>query len=83
MRHSNAKLLILHVLESVPSIHHNYVKHYRTGDEILGDEAYQEEVKEKIYKNFTTDLTAPGRLEVRIAFGFPWVEIVKGISGCT
>jgi nucleotide-binding universal stress UspA family protein len=77
VQHDNTKLLILHVLESVSSINRTYVKHYRTGDEILGDDAYQEDVKEEIYKNCTADLTALNKLNVRIALGFPWMEIVR------
>ena len=75
--HTNGKLLILHVLESESSIYRNYIKHYRTGEEILGDEAYQEDVKEVIFKNCSSDLAPLEKLEIRIATGFPWVEIVK------
>ena len=74
---NNGRLLILHVLESESSIYRNYVKHDRTGEEILGDEAYQEDVKEVIFKNCSSDLAPLEKLEIRIATGFPWVEIVK------
>ncbi|MGD8714415.1 MAG: universal stress protein [Desulfobacterales bacterium] len=73
----NAKLLILHVLESESSIYRNYVKHYRTGEKIVGDKAYQEVVKEEIYKNCSADLAPFDNLEIRTTLGLPWVEIVK------
>lgn len=75
--HNSAKLLILHVLESESTIYRNHVKHYGTGEEILGDEAYQKEVKEEIFKNCSSDLALLEKLEICIATGFPWMEIVK------
>jgi len=76
-KHDNAKLLILHVLESESTIYRNYVKHYRTGEEIVGDKGYQEKVKEEIIKNCRSDLGTQQNLEIHIATGFPWMEIVK------
>jgi nucleotide-binding universal stress UspA family protein len=76
-KHDNAKLLILHVLESESTIYRNYVKHYRTGEEIVGDKGYKEEVKEEIIKNCRSDLGTQQNLEIHIATGFPWMEIVK------
>jgi nucleotide-binding universal stress UspA family protein len=76
-KHDNTKLFILHVLESESTIYRNYVKHYRTGEEILGDKAYQEEVKVEIFKNCSSDLAPLENLEIRIGTGFPWTEIVK------
>ena len=74
---NNAKLLILHVLESDSTIYRNYVKHYRTGKEIVSDEAYQDEVKEQLYKNCRDDLATPNKFEIRIALGVPWMEILR------
>jgi nucleotide-binding universal stress UspA family protein len=76
-QNNNAKLLIVHVLESDSSMYRNFVKHYRTGEEIVGDEVYQQEVKEEFYKNCSGDLTAMKRFEIRIALGVPWVKILN------
>jgi nucleotide-binding universal stress UspA family protein len=74
---SNARLLILHVLESNTSIYRNYVKHYRTGKEIVGDVFYQDEVKEELAKNCSSDLPPSLEYEIRIASGVPWMEILR------
>jgi nucleotide-binding universal stress UspA family protein len=76
-QHDNAKLFILHVLESESTIYRNYVKHYRTGDEILGDTAYREEVKEEIFNNCIGDLAHLNKHDIRTTTGLPWMEIVK------
>ena len=47
-QYDNAKLLILHVLEADAANDPNYFKHYGNGEEIVGDESYHIETKEKI-----------------------------------
>ncbi|MGD2097627.1 MAG: universal stress protein [Desulfobacterales bacterium] len=74
---NNAKLFILHVLESNTSIYRNYVKHYRTGKEIVGDIFYQDEVKEELAKNCRGDLPSSLEYEIRIVSGVPWMETLK------
>ncbi|MGD9175016.1 MAG: universal stress protein [Desulfobacterales bacterium] len=74
---NNAKLLILHVLESNTSIYRNYVRHYRTGKEIVSDVFYQDEVKEELAKNCRSDLPPSLKYEIRIASGVPWMETLK------
>ena len=76
-QHDNAKLLILHVLESDSSIYRNYVKHLRTGEEIVSGEAYPEEVKEEFYEKCSGGLTSRNEFEIRIALGVPWMEILR------
>ena len=76
-KYDDANLLILHVLESESSIYRNYVKHYMTGEEILGDETYQEEVKAALLNNCSSELSPLKNLEIHVATGFPWTEIVK------
>jgi nucleotide-binding universal stress UspA family protein len=74
---SNAKLLILHVLESASSDCFKHVEHYRTGDEVAGDENYFYEVRQEIYKNCSKNLAPIDKLEIHTALGISWVEIVK------
>jgi nucleotide-binding universal stress UspA family protein len=76
-QNNNAKLLILHVLESDSTIYRNHVKHYRTGEEIVWDEAYQEELKEEFDKNCSGHFIPPDKLKMHIAFGLPWAKILR------
>jgi nucleotide-binding universal stress UspA family protein len=76
-RHNQAKLLILHVLESDSTIYRNYIKHFRTGAETVCDTTYQHEVREELQKNCSDETRSLKMVEVRIAVGIPWVEILK------
>ncbi|MGD2036681.1 MAG: universal stress protein [Desulfobacterales bacterium] len=72
-----AKLFLLHVLESKDPIYRNYVRHYRTGEEIVSDGTYQDEVKKQLYKNCEGELVSLDNFEIHIALGVPWMEILK------
>ncbi|MGD9175011.1 MAG: universal stress protein, partial [Desulfobacterales bacterium] len=74
---NNANLLILYVLESNTSIYRNYVRHYRSGEEIVSNEVYQDQVIEKVYTKYSDDFKPPDKFEFHIAFGVPWMEILK------
>jgi nucleotide-binding universal stress UspA family protein len=76
-QHDNAKLLVLHVLESDSSIYRNYVKHLRTGEKIVSGEAYPEEVKEEFYEKCSGVLKSRNEFEIRIVLGVPWMEILR------
>jgi len=76
-QHDNAKLLILHVLESDSSIYRNYIKHLRTGEEIVSGEAYPEEVKEEFYEKCSGGLKSRDEFEIHIAVKVPWMEILR------
>ncbi len=74
---NNAKLYILHVLESASTENRHLVKHFKTGEDLITTIDYEKAVKtqiEKIYKNaFQPSL----RYEIRIVPGFPWEEILR------
>jgi nucleotide-binding universal stress UspA family protein len=74
---NNAKLYILHVLESASTENRHLVKHFKTGEDLITTIDYEKAVKtqiEKIYKNaFQPSL----RYEIRIVPGFPWKEILR------
>ena len=74
---NNANLLILYVLESNTSIYRNYVRHYRSGEEIVSNEVYQDQVIEKVYTKYRGDFKPSDKFEFHIAFGVPWMEILK------
>jgi hypothetical protein len=66
------KLYILHVLESASTIYRQFVKHFKTGEEIVRDEAYEETVKIEIEKKCVGALKPYGNYEIKVTAGFPW-----------
>jgi nucleotide-binding universal stress UspA family protein len=76
-QYNNAGFLILHVVEPDPAGSRNEVKHFRTGEKIVCDDAYREEIKEKLQTSYSVELKLLDKFEVRIALGTPWVEILK------
>jgi nucleotide-binding universal stress UspA family protein len=71
---SNGKLCILHVLESTSSMYRNFVRHFRTGEEIVTSVTYEEEVRKEIEKHCAPFLS---NYEIKVTDGFPWEAIVK------
>ncbi len=47
-KQNNGEFYILHVLESDSTIYRQFVKHFKTGEEIVSDEAYEKKVKKEI-----------------------------------
>jgi nucleotide-binding universal stress UspA family protein len=76
-QHSHADLHILHVLESDAAIYRNYVKHYKTGEEVVGNEAYHQEVKQALYENCRAEIAPLDKMNIRISVGVPWMEILR------
>jgi nucleotide-binding universal stress UspA family protein len=74
---NNGKLYILHVLESASTIYRQFVKHFKTGEEILSNKAYQETVRAEIEKKCAGAFKPYGNYEIKITAGFPWEEILK------
>lgn len=74
---NNAKLHILHVLESHSGKDRRVVKHFRTGVDILCSTEYQETVKEEIKKSCSQVLDPDIHYEIKVVPGCPWEEISK------
>jgi nucleotide-binding universal stress UspA family protein len=74
---NNGEFYILHVLESDSTIYRQFVKHFKTGEEIVSDEAYEEMVRKEIEKKCAVALKAYGKYEIKVTAGFPWEEILK------
>jgi len=74
---NNAKLHIIHVLESASSDNRHLIKHFKTGEEIVTGAAYEEAVTEEINKVYAEVLGAYGNYEIRVTPGFPWEEILR------
>lgn len=74
---NQAKLYILHVLESASTENRRLIKHYRTGEDIITHEDYERDVKEQI-NSICTDVFQPFlNYEIRVTPGFPWEEILR------
>ena len=76
-RQNNAKLHILHVLESGTCKDRRFVKHFRTGEEIFCSDEYRETVKEEIQKSCDKVLESNLHYEIKVIPGFPFEEILR------
>jgi nucleotide-binding universal stress UspA family protein len=76
-QNNNAKLFILHVLESDSSIYRNDFRHNKISGEIVGGETYPKKVKEEIEKKCKEDLAPLDKFDIRISIGSPWREVIK------
>jgi len=77
-KQGKGKLLILHVLESPYSgKYRQFVKDFRTEEEIVVTEEYRETVKEEINKKCAGALKPYGNYEIKITIGLPWQEILR------
>ena len=74
---NNAKLHIIHVLESASTDNRYLIKHFKTGEEIVTGVKYEETVKEEINKIYTDVLKPFGNYEISVTPGFPWEEIIR------
>jgi len=74
---NNAKLNIIHVLESASMDNRNLIKHFKTGEEIVTGAEYEETVREAINKIYAEVLKPYGNYEIRVTPGFPWEEIIR------
>jgi nucleotide-binding universal stress UspA family protein len=71
---NNGKLFILHILESTSSMYRNFVRHFKTGEEIVSDDGYREEVRGEIEKHCGKFVK---NSEILVRDGFPWEEVAK------
>ena len=72
-KQNDAKLYILHVLESAYSgKYRQFVKHFKTGEEIVSGEEYEEAVKEELDKTCGEALKPYSNYEIKVTAGFPW-----------
>ncbi|MGD2029037.1 MAG: universal stress protein [Desulfobacterales bacterium] len=74
---NQAKLHIIHVLESSSKDNRRLIKHFKTGEEMVTGEAYEKEVTEEINNVYAEVLKPCGSYEIRITPGFPWEEILR------
>jgi nucleotide-binding universal stress UspA family protein len=75
--HSNGRLHLLHVLESSSSQNRHLVKHFKTGEEFESNPNYEQEVLETIRRAYMSHPDARGDVEIRVAAGYPFEEILS------
>jgi nucleotide-binding universal stress UspA family protein len=74
----NAKLHILHVLESAYSgKYRQFVKHFETGKEIVSGSEYEETAKAALDKACREALVDYDGYDIKVTPGFPWEETLK------
>lgn len=76
-KQNNAKLHILHVLESKTNKDRRFVKHFRTGEEFFCGSEYEETVKQEILKSCARVLESDLHYEIKVLPGLPFEEILK------
>ena len=65
------------LLESETSKDRRFVKHYRTGEEIITSTEYEETVKKEIHKSCAGILESDVHYTINVTPGFPWEEILR------
>jgi nucleotide-binding universal stress UspA family protein len=77
-KQKDAKLYILHVLESAYSgKYRHFVKHFRTGEEIVSTAEYEETVKQELEKACAEILKPISSYKIKVTPGLPWEQILK------
>ncbi|MBW2175027.1 MAG: universal stress protein [Deltaproteobacteria bacterium] len=75
---NDAKLYILHVLESAYSgKYRHFVKHFETGEEIVSGADYEETVKEELDKTYGEALKPFRNYQIKVTVGFPWEQTLR------
>ena len=74
---NDAQLSILHVLESDTTKDRRFLKHFRTGEEIVTSTEYEETVKKEIHKSCAGVLGSDVHYTIKVTPGFPWEEILR------
>jgi len=76
-KRNNAKLYILHVLESASAEDRHLIKHFITGKDIVTSADYERTVKKEINKRYFEVLKSSIDYEIKVTSGFPWKEILR------
>jgi len=74
---NQAKLHILHVLESASAEDRHLIKHFITGKNIVTSADYERTVKEEINKVYIEVLKSYVNYGIRVTLGFPWEAILR------
>lgn len=76
-KQGKAQLYIMHVLESSDLIRRQWVKDYRTGEEVAATEEYIETVKGMMRQRCAKTLLGFKDYVIEARPGFPWLEVLR------
>ena len=74
---NNARLSLLHVLESASTVDRSLVKHYATGKDIQSDPSYEEKVREQLTTAHCQAIDRARTSRIRVTTGYPWQQILS------
>jgi len=74
-RRQNARLYMLHVMESASTENRRLIRHFKTGEEMLADAGYAKAVQQALATTYRQVLADVDH-DIRITVGFPWQEIL-------
>ena len=72
----DARLYLLHVMESASTENRRLIRHFDTGADMIADADYEQAIRqrlEKTYKKALSDIPH----EIRVTIGYPWEEILR------
>ncbi|MCB2145798.1 MAG: universal stress protein [Deltaproteobacteria bacterium] len=75
-RQQDARLYLLHVMESASTENRRLIRHFETGAEMIADADYEQTIRHTLEKTYRDEL-ADIRHEIRVAAGYPWEEILR------
>jgi nucleotide-binding universal stress UspA family protein len=76
-KQEGARLCLMHVLESSDLIRRQWVKDFRTGEDVAVTAEYTDVVKETIKKKCAEALIGCKDYVIEVRPGFPWLEILR------
>ena len=75
---NRAKVTILHLCESAThGKYRNFIRHFKTGKEIVNDRAYEQTVKNALQRICSEALDDYKNYKIIVRPGFPWEEILR------
>ena len=74
-RRHDARLYLLHVMESASTDNRRLIRHFETGKEMLADAGYAKVVHQTLATTYRQALADVAH-DIRITVGFPWQEIL-------
>jgi nucleotide-binding universal stress UspA family protein len=72
----DARLYLLHVMESASTENRRLVRHFDTGAEMTADAEYEQAVRQRLEKTYQKALSDIPH-EIRVTAGYPWEEILR------
>ena len=72
----DARLYLLHVMESASTENRRLIRHFDTGAEMIADADYEQAIRQRLEKTYKEELSDIPH-EIRVTVGYPWEEILR------